>query len=451
MAVRDDLKSTFDDDGTKRRGVFYKEHPSRKHGAVKDKQFVIRYTIAGETRAEVYGWLSHGYTARAAQGKIESFRANYKAGSGPTSLKEERKLLKRNNLQNETERKRRETTFSQFWHKIYYPQCMIDKTLKTANAEKTLYECWIKPVIGELLFDQVSIDHMETIKANMMSGKREPARPHPRDRKAGAIGAQQRRTPPRPMSARSINYAFAVVRQVWNRACSSKPPYAFGGWPGASKSFKKPKLDNMRKRFLTRNEAALLLDALRKKSQDLHDMALLALHCGMRASEIFNLNWDRVHLKKGTILLVDTKNGESRTAYMTDEVKAMLRHRSVNCKNKRYVFITKINGEQAPYYEISATFARTVKELGLNDGVTDKRDKVVFHTLRHTFASWLVEGGTSLPIVRDRMGHKTLIMTSRYSHVSAKEQKNAVASLNETLKPQNGDVVNLEAKRKKMS
>ena len=200
------------------------------------------------------------------------------------------------------ERKRKETTFSQFWEETYFPQCKVDKTDRTASAEKVLYEYWIKPVIGDLLFDQISIDHMETIKANMMSGKRAPVRPHPRDRKTEAIGAQQRRTPPRPMSARSINYAFAVVRQVWNRACSSKPPYAYGDWPGANKSFKKPKLDNMRKRFLTQNEAVLLLEALKKKSQDLHDMSLLALHCGMRASEIFSLTWDKVYLKKGNML-----------------------------------------------------------------------------------------------------------------------------------------------------
>ncbi|MEA3544430.1 MAG: tyrosine-type recombinase/integrase, partial [Thermodesulfobacteriota bacterium] len=54
----------------------------------------------------------------------------------------------------------------------------------------------------------------------------------------------------------------------------------------------------------------------------------------------------------------------------------------------------------------------------MNEGVTDTRDKIVFHNLRHTYASWLVENGASLPIVRDLLGHKNLIMTSRYSHVS---------------------------------
>ena len=127
----------------------------------------------------------------------------------------------------------------------------------------------------------------------------------------------------------------------------------------------------------------------------------------------------------------------------------MLRQRSTNCKHPRLVFVATIKGEPGPHKQVPATFSRTVKDLGLNEGVTDSRDKIVFHSLRHTYASWLVENGASLPIVRDLMGHKNLIMTSRYSHVSAEAQKSAVEALNQSMKPTGENVISIDKATKK--
>lgn len=76
--------------------------------------------------------------------------------------------------------------------------------------------------------------------------------------------------------------------------------------------------------------------------------------------------------------------------------------------------------------QISASFKRIVEEIGLNEGISDPRQKVVFHTLRHTFASWLVQKGTPLYTVAELMGHKSLTMTSRYAHLAPENMRNAV-------------------------
>ncbi|MDL2279575.1 tyrosine-type recombinase/integrase [Desulfovibrio sp. OttesenSCG-928-G11] len=90
------------------------------------------------------------------------------------------------------------------------------------------------------------------------------------------------------------------------------------------------------------------------------------------------------------------------------------------------------------------TFARTVDALGLNNTgemvknakgelipvrITDARHRVVFHTLRHTFASWLVQQGTPLYTVAELMGHSTLEMTRRYSHLAPDTLRKAALSL----------------------
>lgn len=447
MAIKDNLKPTG------RKGVFYQEHETRKNGVKKDRLWVLRYTIKvkegdevkSRTKTGAFGWASTGLTELDAEKKIAEFRANAKKGTGSTSLAEEQKQNKDAEERQRQEESYHNTTLGQFFDEIYLPQCQIDKKPHTARTEEIFFNHWIRPVLGNLHFNQIGINHLDKIKSNMKAGKRAVAKKNPRDRKEAAKNAQQKRTPAKPMAPRSINYVLAIIRQIWNRACASNPPLAFGEWPGANKAFKKPKVDNQRKRFLTRNEAAILFAALKVKSQDLHDMALLALHCGLRAGEIFSLTWDKVNLPKGELLLVDTKNGESRISYLTDETLAMLRQRSMNCQHKRLVFVSVVgkDRELRPYNHVPVTFPRTVKELGLNEGVTDTRDKIVFHSLRHTYASWLVENGASLPIVRDLMGHKNLIMTSRYSHVSAEAQKDAVKALNQSMRPTGENVVQL--------
>jgi len=79
--------------------------------------------------------------------------------------------------------------------------------------------------------------------------------------------------------------------------------------------------------------------------------------------------------------------------------------------------------------KLPRAYRQAVNKLGLNDGVTDPRNKVVFHTLRHTFASWLAIQGTPIYTIKELMGHKTLSMTERYSHLSPDAKREAVEKL----------------------
>jgi integrase len=178
-------------------------------------------------------------------------------------------------------------------------------------------------------------------------------------------------------------------------------------------------------RFLSDEDGDKLLADLTDRSQQLHDICLLSFDTGMRADEIFSLKRNRVDLAKKTIKVFDGK-GRDRIVFMTDRVAKML-HRLP--RDGEMVFLSR-EGKQIK--EISNSFDRAVKALGLNDGIKDRRDKLVFHSLRHSFASRLVERGVDLYIVAQLMGHASIAMTERYSHLRPDTLKAAVKSLEET-------------------
>lgn len=187
------------------------------------------------------------------------------------------------------------------------------------------------------------------------------------------------------------------------------------------------------------------------RSTDVHDEALLSLFCGLRAGEIHSLTWGDIDLKNGTIHIRDPKNKRNRHAFITEEVKIMLQRRYSKQATTELVFPT-YNGK--PRLWVSDTFSRTVDDLGLNDTgefttdqdgnqipirISDARQRVVFHTLRHTFASWLVQQGTPLYTVAELMGHTTIEMSRRYSHLAPDTLRKAALSLQGTLNGRGGD------------
>jgi integrase len=188
------------------------------------------------------------------------------------------------------------------------------------------------------------------------------------------------------------------------------------------KKIKLPKLNNSRARFLTKAEAVKLLKALQIISPIVHDVALLSIHTGMRAGEIFALKWNHIDIEHGLIHIADPKNQRSRKAFMTPTITNMFSSYETG-KPEDYVFKSIKKGK---IKEVSRTFDRVVKGLNLNEGITDPRQKVVFHSLRHTFASWLAMRGTPILTIKELLGHQTLVMTERYSHLSPDHKRQAI-------------------------
>ena len=216
------------------------------------------------------------------------------------------------------------------------------------------------------------------------------------------------------LSTQSVRYTVALIRRVMRRM------EAWNLYDGQI-PFNKitlPKPNNRRERFLTPEEARILLDALATKSSMVHLQAMIALHCGLRFGEIAALSVGDIDFYGNNILIRDTKSGKARHAVMTASLVEFLRKWIINTEPKGLIFPNRTASVQK---EISKTFERTVKELGFNmtngSAITDARQKVVFHTLRHTYASWLAFQGQGQAVIADLLGHSSLEMSARYTHL----------------------------------
>jgi integrase len=149
----------------------------------------------------------------------------------------------------------------------------------------------------------------------------------------------------------------------------------------------------------------------------------------MRAGEIFNMKNYDIDLENGIIDIPDSKNKQSRKAFMTEGVKAILKERARG-KPMEYVFRSSKEGR---VMEVSDSYARVIERLGFNEGIKDRRYKITFHSLRHTFASWLALQGEALLTIKELLGHKTLEMTLRYAHLMPDQKREAVVRMEKVL------------------
>lgn len=380
---------------TKTRGVRYREHETRKYGRQKDKYFYIRYIKNQKRCEEGLGWASEKWSEQRAGAVLFEIKENIRFGRLPQSFKEMRQMEQEKNTNQKQKEKSLGTgvLFKDIFEK-YIKQVEIDTTRKTYQNRCDRYRIYIEPVIKNKTLAEVKKQDIEDIKTNMIKKKRADDT----IKKTIAIVFQ--------------TYKFAIENELYDGAIPTV-------------NVKVHCKDNKRTRYLTREEARKLLDEIWIHSQQVHDMACVALYAGLRAKEIRNLKWEHIIWNSNRLFAKWRKNGENSLIPIHPKLREILLKR-FQCKDSEYVFTGKDG--LAPK-NISGTFRKCVKKLKLNEGVTDSLNKVVFHTLRHTYASWLVEKGVDLYTTQKLMGHKDIKMTQRYAHLAPGYLEKAVNSL----------------------
>jgi len=172
-------------------------------------------------------------------------------------------------------------------------------------------------------------------------------------------------------------------------------------------------------RFLSEEEEATLYAACLPALRRLVEVGVLT---GLRRQELAGLRPEDVDLERGTLRVAEStsKNGESRTLPMGPRLHALIQDALYSQGTAPTVFITDQGHPWTPA-GITDAFRSTAKRAGL--GVMGP------HIMRHTFASRLVMAGVDLRTVQELMGHKSILMTMRYAHLSPDHKRAATEAL----------------------
>lgn len=193
------------------------------------------------------------------------------------------------------------------------------------------------------------------------------------------------------------------------------------------------KIRDERTRFLTDDERAKLLEACRQSDNEhLYTVVVFALSTGARKSEILKLTLSDVDLDRGTAILRDTKNGDTRSVPVARHLADVLTEQKARATAlydampqppaTRWLF-PRADGFQP--IDIRTAWENARDKAGLAD--------FRFHDLRHSTASYLAMKGASLVEIAEVLGHRTLQMVRRYAHLSESHVKGLVESLNEDI------------------
>lgn len=184
-----------------------------------------------------------------------------------------------------------------------------------------------------------------------------------------------------------------------------------------------PRLTKVYPVFITEDELFIIL--ANTPYNYLKDIFTVAFYTGMRLGELINMKWNWVDFFKNQITVkcsdeFITKSKKERIIPMNEKVRAVIAIRYQNSKHQfNEVVFYRQEGRMLHQETISKQFKDVVRKSNLND-------KVHFHSLRHSFASLLVQRGVSLYVVKELLGHEDLATTQIYSHLQQQNLRDAV-------------------------
>jgi integrase len=221
----------------------------------------------------------------------------------------------------------------------------------------------------------------------------------------------------RTVSAGTVNRVIGVLKAVLNAAVEWE-------WLDRAPVTKRAKVVTKRIRWLTQAEAARLLVEL---PAHLADMAQFSLETGLRRSNVTGLQWSQVDLVR-RVAWIHPDQAKARrpiTVPLSDTAVAVLRRQVPKKRLPEFLESVFVYHGRPVYQTVTAAWKKACKRASIRD--------FRWHDLRHTWASWHVQRGTPLQVLKELGGWETLEMVQRYAHLSAAHLAQWVAPLTPVL------------------
>jgi integrase len=392
---------------TKFSGIRYREHPDRKlKNGTLDRYYFIRYKLNGALKEEGLGWASEGWNPEKAYKIRSELRAYQKMGEGPQTLAAIRQInevIEQERAIEENAEKVAALTLADFFTIHYMPRAKKEKRSWLTDEQRI--NKLINPALGHLPLASIKKADIQDFVDDLAESGAAPS---------------------------TVKQYMAIIRRAYNMATEvmvDDQPLFAGINP--TKSVKLPGVKNARDRFLTGEEAEKLISAAAKlQRHDLHDAIVLSLNTGLRMGELRRLIWMDVDFASNMLnVREEAQRKPGGKVPMNEAARTVLLSRKESSNPTDLVF-PPVYG-QSLRENLSHEFKRLADKLGFNKGLDakDRQRRIVFHSLRHTFASWLAMAGVDIYRIKSLMRHKTLDMTMRYAHLIPDATHEAVQNL----------------------
>ena len=189
-----------------------------------------------------------------------------------------------------------------------------------------------------------------------------------------------------------------------------------------------PKTGKKLPEFLTVDEVNQLVNEInRSKPEGERNLAILEVlyGCGLRVSELIELKLSEIYWKEGFIRIIGKGNkerlvplGKTATKHLKIYINEIRVHNEVNEESKDHVFLNK-NGNKISRVMIFKIIKALTSKAGIKKNISP-------HTLRHSFATHLVEGGADLRAVQEMLGHQSITTTEIYTHLDRSYLKQTI-------------------------
>lgn len=277
---------------------------------------------------------------------------------------------------------------------------------KENTRQKAKYELHIQPIFGSEDVTAIVQDDVRRFREMLRSKNITPTK-----------------ETPTYYAAETINGIVKLLSRIINYSIKHKQLKLINPCIGLAKL----KVDNARERFLSLEEVSQLKEHV-KNDHDVYVFVLLSLITGGRESTIMSIKKKDINFESNFVTLYDHKSNETYTGFIDQEVAVYLESTCAHFGKNHYIVGGRT--EVYPVRTIQNRLRKVFEEL-FNEGLErkDAKNRVVIHTLRHTFASHLAIRGTPIFTIQKLMNHADIEQTMRYAKLAPDSGKVHVLGL----------------------
>jgi site-specific recombinase XerD len=209
--------------------------------------------------------------------------------------------------------------------------------------------------------------------------------------------AHQNKT--RNLSASTMNLALSAFKFFYSTILKHD----------IARNQRRPRQDSKLPVILSKEEIKATIGA--KKNLKHRLLLMIAYSSGLRVSEVVSIKRSDIDLLRKTVLIRSGKGRKDRCVMISDKVVKLLREYYVLYDTKTWLFTG-----QTPDKNLSIRSAQKIFENALHEADIEKAASI--HSLRHAFATHLLESGTDIRYIKELLGHKSIRTTERYTHVA---------------------------------